>query len=121
VRGVADGGTFDLPLALRATGVVWLWPAVASGLFFFLVLLFGPSEPGSGPDPRRLPFQADQPTAQHPSAGGPQTNGPGPGGAAPARWTQAGRQAKPDPGCADSAGIGGSAGDCPPGQPPTSP
>jgi hypothetical protein len=45
VAGVADGKTFALPLTLRATGVIWLWPAVAAGLFFFLVLLFGPNEP----------------------------------------------------------------------------
>ena len=42
---VANGTNFDLPLFIRATGVVWLWPAVAAGLFFFLMLLFGPSEP----------------------------------------------------------------------------
>lgn len=44
VAHVADGSTFDLPLTVRATGVIWLWPAVAVGLFFFLMLLFGPSE-----------------------------------------------------------------------------
>ncbi len=44
-HGVANGATFDLPMSVRAVGVIWLWPAVAAGLFFFLILLFGPSEP----------------------------------------------------------------------------
>jgi len=44
-QAVSAGTDFDLPLFIRATGVVWLWPAVAAGLFFFLMLLFGPSEP----------------------------------------------------------------------------
>ncbi|MBS2965571.1 hypothetical protein KGA66_21150 [Actinocrinis puniceicyclus] len=43
-RGVANAGSFALPMTLRATGAVWLWPAVAAGLFFFLMLLFGPVE-----------------------------------------------------------------------------
>jgi hypothetical protein len=41
-HGLADGTAFDLPVQLRATGVIWLWPAVAVGLFFFLMLVFGP-------------------------------------------------------------------------------
>lgn len=45
VHGVANGATFQLPVTLRAVGVIWLWPAVAAGLFFFLTLLFGPSDP----------------------------------------------------------------------------
>jgi hypothetical protein len=45
VAHLADGSTFDLPLTVRATGVIWLWPAVAVGLFFLLMLLFGPSDP----------------------------------------------------------------------------
>jgi hypothetical protein len=44
-QAVAAGTNFDLPLYVRAFGVVWLWPAIAVGLFFFLMLLFGPSEP----------------------------------------------------------------------------
>jgi hypothetical protein len=44
-HGVPDGSSFELPMSLRATGVIWLWPAVAVGLFFFLMLLFGPAEP----------------------------------------------------------------------------
>jgi hypothetical protein len=45
VHGVANGATFNLPVSVRATGVIWLWPAVAAGLYFFLLLLFGPIEP----------------------------------------------------------------------------
>jgi hypothetical protein len=44
VANLADGAVFDLPLTVRATGVIWLWPAVAVGLFFFLMLLFGPPD-----------------------------------------------------------------------------
>jgi hypothetical protein len=44
-HGVANGATFDLPMSVRAIGVIWLWPAVAAGVFFFLMLLFGPSDP----------------------------------------------------------------------------
>jgi hypothetical protein len=51
VAHLADGATFDLPLTVRATGVIWLWPAVAVGLFFLLMLLFGPSDP---PQPAEL-------------------------------------------------------------------
>lgn len=50
VAHLADGAGFDLPLTVRATGVIWLWPAVAVGLFFFLMLLFGPSEPQRAPE-----------------------------------------------------------------------
>jgi hypothetical protein len=45
VARLADGSVFDLPLTVRATGVIWLWPAVAVGLYFLLMLLFGPSDP----------------------------------------------------------------------------
>jgi hypothetical protein len=51
ITHLANGTTFDLPLTLRATGVIWLWPAVAAGLFFFLMLLFGPSD---APDPAQF-------------------------------------------------------------------
>lgn len=44
-HGVANGASFALPMTVRAIGVIWLWPAVAAGLFFFLMLLFGPSDP----------------------------------------------------------------------------
>ncbi len=44
-QNVPNNGTFDLPLQIGATGVVWLWPAVAVGLFFLLMLIFGPSDP----------------------------------------------------------------------------
>lgn len=50
-HSAANGTTFDLPVTVRATGVIWLWPAVAAGLFFFLILLFGPSEPEAQPSP----------------------------------------------------------------------
>lgn len=48
-QSVSSGTNFGLPLYVRATGVVWLWPAVAVGLFFFLMLLFGPSDPEREP------------------------------------------------------------------------
>ena len=51
-HGVANGAAFDLPMSVRAIGVIWLWPAVAAGLFFFLMLLFGPSDP----EPEHLQF-----------------------------------------------------------------
>jgi hypothetical protein len=56
LHGLPDGSTFELPFRVRATGVIWLWPAVAVGLFFFLILLFGPSEPEAGPEPFAEPF-----------------------------------------------------------------
>jgi hypothetical protein len=55
VRGVKDGATFSLPVTLRATGVIWLWPAVAAGLFFFLILLFGPADPELEPEQQLFP------------------------------------------------------------------
>jgi hypothetical protein len=51
-EAVASGTNFTMPLSVRAVGVIWLWPAVAAGLFFFLMLLFGPSEP----EPDQQPF-----------------------------------------------------------------
>ncbi len=44
-QAAANGTSFELPLSVRAVGAVWLWPAVAAGLFFFLMLLFGPAQP----------------------------------------------------------------------------
>jgi len=44
-KNVPNNGTFNLPLQIGATGVIWLWPAVAVGLFFLLMLIFGPSDP----------------------------------------------------------------------------
>lgn len=72
---VAGGTNFNLPLSVRATGVIWLWPAVAAGLFFLLILLFGPSDPeqeqpefpGWGselPDPHDQPQTQPQPQTQ---------------------------------------------------------
>jgi hypothetical protein len=67
-QAVAAGRNFDLPLFVHATGVVWLWPAVAVGLFFFLMLLFGPADPeleqpdfadwGDAPDGQSEPPQS---------------------------------------------------------------
>lgn len=50
-RNVPNNGTFDLPLQLGATGALWLWPAVAVGLYFLLMLVFGPTDPGPGEEP----------------------------------------------------------------------
>jgi hypothetical protein len=75
VHGLADGKTFNLPLTVRATGVIWLWPAVAAGLFFFLFLLFGPSEPE--PDEQLFPVWGAQPEPEPAAAGSPETNGVG--------------------------------------------
>jgi hypothetical protein len=64
-HGVADGATFDLPVVVRATGIIWLWPAVAAGLFFFLLLLFGPAEPEF--EDRLFPVWGTEPAAGLPS------------------------------------------------------
>ncbi len=61
VHGLKDGAGFDLPLTVRATGVIWLWPAVAVGLYFILLLLFGPNDPApetvpQGYQPQFQPF-----------------------------------------------------------------
>lgn len=50
-QAAANGANFNLPLMVRATGVIWLWPAVAAGLFFLIMLLFGPSDPEHGLEP----------------------------------------------------------------------
>ena len=82
VHGLADGSTFKLPLTIRATGVIWLWPAVAVGLFFFLVLLFGPSEPepeyAGEPEPLAEPI-----AGAFPSPNGQVSAGHAPPGSAP--------------------------------------
>jgi hypothetical protein len=44
-KNVPNNGTFDLPLRIGATGVIWLWPVVAVGLYFLLMLVFGPADP----------------------------------------------------------------------------
>lgn len=49
-HGVADGAVFDLPVRLRATGVIWLWPLIALALFFVLMLVFGPAD-AARPEP----------------------------------------------------------------------
>jgi hypothetical protein len=50
-QNVPNNGTFDLPLQLGATGVLWLWPAVAVGLYFLLMLVFGPTDADDREDP----------------------------------------------------------------------
>lgn len=69
VQGVAENATFSLPMQLRSTGVIWLWPAVAAGLYFFLMLLFGPDDP---PRPGQIDYadvyQAPIGPAEGPSA-----------------------------------------------------
>jgi len=78
VHGVANGATFNLPVSVRATGVIWLWPAVAAGLFFFLLLLFGPIEPELEPEQQPFPVWGDQPEQERGIAGagaGPSANG----------------------------------------------
>jgi lysylphosphatidylglycerol synthetase-like protein (DUF2156 family) len=61
-QSVPSGTNFGLPLFVRATGVVWLWPAVAVGLFFFLMLLFGPSDPEQ--EPMAFAGWGDEPDGQ---------------------------------------------------------
>ena len=65
-HGVANGATFDLPMSVRAIGVIWLWPAVAAGVFFFLILLFGPSDPE--PEPQLFPGWGAQESGLPPDA-----------------------------------------------------
>ena len=43
-RNVGNNQLFNLPLQLSATGVIWLWPAIAVGLYFLLMLVFGPND-----------------------------------------------------------------------------
>lgn len=50
VQAAHGSGTFDLPMQLRSTGAIWLWPAVAVGVYFFLTLLFGPDDPPREPE-----------------------------------------------------------------------
>lgn len=74
-KGVAVNAVFDLPLKIGATGVIWLWPAVAVGLYFLLMLVFGPSDPEPEPEPPgyEFPQWADPVdlTAPGPGAQGP--------------------------------------------------
>ena len=58
-QNVPNNGTFDLPLRLSATGVIWLWPAVAVGLFFLLMLVFGPNDPDEQEPEYAFPQWAD--------------------------------------------------------------
>jgi len=57
-QNVANNATFDLPMQLSATGVVWLWPAIAVGLYFLLMLVFGPNDP-EAEDQYQFPQWAD--------------------------------------------------------------
>jgi hypothetical protein len=58
-QNVPNNGTFDLPLQLSATGVIWLWPAFAVGLYFLLMLVFGPTDPDPGEQEHEFPQWAD--------------------------------------------------------------
>jgi hypothetical protein len=50
---------FNLPLQLSATGVIWLWPAIAVGLYFLLMLVFGPNDPETDQEFPEFPQWAD--------------------------------------------------------------
>lgn len=58
-QNVPNNGTFDLPLQLSATGVIWLWPAIAVGLYFLLMLVFGPNDPEPAEEEYAFPQWAD--------------------------------------------------------------
>jgi hypothetical protein len=58
-QNTPNNGTFDLPLQIGATGVMWLWPAIAVGLYFLLMLVFGPSDPDPVEEPHAFPQWAD--------------------------------------------------------------
>lgn len=58
-QNVPNNGTFDLPLQLGATGVIWLWPAIAVGLYFLLMLVFGPNDPDPAEQEYAFPQWAD--------------------------------------------------------------
>jgi hypothetical protein len=58
-QNVPNNGTFDLPLRLSATGVMWLWPAFAVGLYFLLMLVFGPNDPEPDREEYSFPQWAD--------------------------------------------------------------
>jgi hypothetical protein len=58
-QNVPNNGTFDLPLQVSATGVIWLWPAVAVGLYFLLMLVFGPNDPDPAEEEYTFPQWAD--------------------------------------------------------------
>jgi len=58
-QNVANNALFDLPLQLSATGVIWLWPAVAVGLYFLLMLVFGPNDPEPEDQHPEFPQWAD--------------------------------------------------------------
>jgi hypothetical protein len=67
-NGVADNALFDLPIKITATGVIWLWPAFAVGLYFLLMLVFGPADPE--PElPYGFPQWADPVDLTAPAAG----------------------------------------------------
>jgi hypothetical protein len=44
-QNVGNNQLFNLPMQLSATGVIWLWPAIAVGLYLLLMLVFGPNDP----------------------------------------------------------------------------
>ena len=58
-QNVGNNQLFNLPLQLSATGVIWLWPAIAVGLFFLLMLVFGPNDPDPEQEYPEFPQWAD--------------------------------------------------------------
>jgi hypothetical protein len=58
-QNVGNNQLFNLPLQLSATGVIWLWPAIAVGLFFLLMLVFGPNDPEPEQEYPEFPQWAD--------------------------------------------------------------
>jgi hypothetical protein len=59
LANVPANSVFDLPLKISATGVIWLWPAVAVGLYFLLMLVFGPADPEPAEPAHDFPQWAD--------------------------------------------------------------
>ncbi|HEV2636884.1 MAG TPA: hypothetical protein VGX23_17155 [Actinocrinis sp.] len=87
IVGLPADKVIDLPLHLRATGVLWFWPVAAIALYLLLVVLFGPVEPQPA-DPQAWPDPAGQewprpgryagpPVAYHPPGTAPEA-GPQP-------------------------------------------
>jgi hypothetical protein len=58
-QNVGNNQLFNLPLQLSATGVIWLWPAIAVGLYFLLMLIFGPNDPDADQEFPGFPQWAD--------------------------------------------------------------
>lgn len=76
-HGVAVNTAFDLPLKISATGVIFLWPAFAVGLYFLLMLVFGPSDPEPEPPQHEFPQWADPVDLTAPGPARPDGQGQG--------------------------------------------